>query len=176
MLGDHPAPDDFAGFLRNASEPGHATRNARILRHLLASCPVCRGRLEAMGWNARRLARLIHLSGRTGENDVIRDSAGYNYDHAFARTERIVGEFLAEPLPSSVAVGQLLLDLDQAPREEQISLLAKRLFGPWNDTKDLVRESPVTCERRRLKIHAAQSFEHAVELTKAPHYALQTPV
>src|SRR3954452_14766154 len=105
MLVDHPAPNDFAGFLRDASEPGHATRNARILRHLLASCPVCCGRLEALGWKARRLERLIYLPGKTSGTDVIQDSIGYNYDQAFARTERTVEDFLAESLPSSADIG-----------------------------------------------------------------------
>ncbi len=122
MLRDHPSPSDFEGFLRNASEPGHTTRNARVLRHLLASCRVCRGRLEALGWSASRLDRLIYLPGKADGRET-RERGGYNYDQAFARTERIIEDFLAEPRPSPVRVEQLLEELKLVPREQQISLL-----------------------------------------------------
>ena len=60
MFEEHPTVEELIGFLQDASRPGHAARNARILRHLLAECPACGGQLQAMGWPARRLERLVH--------------------------------------------------------------------------------------------------------------------
>jgi tetratricopeptide (TPR) repeat protein len=124
MLQDHPTTEDLEGFLRAASQRGHAVRNAVILRHLLASCPVCRNRLEAMGWPASRLVGLVYLpGGRQGDEtgDVRLRKNSYNYDRAFARTEQVVEEFLATAPPPSQPVEQLLAELDRAPRELQLA-------------------------------------------------------
>lgn len=121
---DHPTTEDLEGFLRDAAQRGHAVRNTAILRHLLASCRICRNRLEAMGWSASRLERLVYLPG--GKHEDGAESArfrksGYNYDQAFARAEQVVEEFLATVPPSLLTVAQLLEELDRTSRETQLA-------------------------------------------------------
>ena len=70
MLRDHPSTEDLEGFLRDASQRGHADRNAVILRHLLASCAVCRDRLTLLGWSGARLENLVYLPGGRPERVV----------------------------------------------------------------------------------------------------------
>src|SRR3954451_637389 len=126
MFQDHPTPDDWEGFLRNAFQPGRAARNALVLRHLLASCRICRGRLEAMGWSMNRLERLVYLPGRKLVDEGAAASSGeasYNYDQAFARTASVVGELLIAAPPLRIPTDQLLAELDQLPREAQIALV-----------------------------------------------------
>src|SRR4051812_35242554 len=120
----HPTTEDLEGFLRAASQPGHAERNARVLRHLLASCQLCRDRLQAMGWSSSRLERLVYLAGgRREEEEAQAWSAkkGYDYDRAFARTEQVVEEFLATAPPPSLPVERLLEELDHSTREAQLA-------------------------------------------------------
>src|SRR3954447_24281952 len=126
MFQDHPTPDDWEGFLRDASQPGRASRNALILRHLLASCQVCLGRLEVMGWSASRLDRLIYLPGHgLTEDDKAASSekSPYSYDRAFAKAESVVDELLAATPPLRVPADQLLAELDRLPREAQLALV-----------------------------------------------------
>lgn len=123
MLQDHPTVEDLTGFLRDAARPGHAARNAKILRHLLAECQVCHDRLDVMGWSGSRLEHLVYLPGRMdGREEQPRARAiGYNYDRAFARAEQAIDDFLAvSPLPR-MSPGQLLKELDQVPHDRQLA-------------------------------------------------------
>lgn len=121
MLRDHPTVEEFKGFIRDASRSGSAERNVRILRHLLAGCPVCRDQLQAMGWSPERLDRLVFLpgafSGLKGTLQVAQN--GYNYDGAFEKAETAVTRFLAaEPEPVE-RPEQLLAALDRISFLEQ---------------------------------------------------------
>ncbi|HYO13434.1 MAG TPA: tetratricopeptide repeat protein [Thermoanaerobaculia bacterium] len=121
MLRDHPTVEELKGFIRDASRPGNAVRNARILRHLLAGCPVCRDQLQVMGWSPERLDRLVFLpgafSGLRDDSKVAQN--GYNYDSAFERAETAVTRFLAsEPVPVEPPE-QLLAALDRISFPEQ---------------------------------------------------------
>jgi tetratricopeptide (TPR) repeat protein len=120
MLQDHPTSEDLDAFLRNASKPGRAARNARILRHLLASCPACRGRLEARGWSSSRLERLVYIPGQDQGVELVKPF--YNYDRAFAHVEQVVEEFLTQAPPAPLPVEQLLQELDRLPRAAQLAL------------------------------------------------------
>jgi len=123
MLQDHPTVEDLTGFLRDASRPGHAARNAKVLRHLLAECRVCHDRLDALGWSGSRLEHLVYLPGRMkGREEQSRARANvYNYDRAFARAEQAIDDFLAvAPLPR-MSPGQLLKELDQVPHDRQLA-------------------------------------------------------
>ncbi|HYX26399.1 MAG TPA: tetratricopeptide repeat protein [Thermoanaerobaculia bacterium] len=123
MFEDHPTVEDFAGFLQDASRLGHAARNARILRHLLAECPACRGQLQAMGWPARRLERLVHLPGSRNAQDESAAAAGFDYANAFARADEAVSDLLAATPQPAVPPGQLLEELDGTARDRQIALV-----------------------------------------------------
>jgi tetratricopeptide (TPR) repeat protein len=127
MLQDHPTIEDLEGFLQDASRRGHSARNAKVLRHLLADCRACHGRLEAAGWPKSRLERLVYLPGGMQEGESGFQQAGttlgYNYDRAFARAEQAVEEFLAVAPPPALLPVQLLQELDQRPYEAQLSLV-----------------------------------------------------
>src|SRR3982750_4442642 len=126
MFQDHPTPDDWEGFLRAAPQPGRAARNALVLRHLLASCRICRGRLEAMGWSMDRLERLVYLPGGKlagGSGASSPNQIHYNYDRAFAQAESSVDELLTTAPLSPEPVEKLLAQLDRVSREAQLALI-----------------------------------------------------
>jgi tetratricopeptide (TPR) repeat protein len=132
MLRDHPSVEEIKGFLRDASRPGNAARNARILRHLLAGCTVCRDQLQAMGWSPERLDRLVFLpgafSGLKGAPPAARN--GYNYDEAFAKAEQAVTSFLAaEPAPGEKPE-LLLAELDRiSPADQEGAVQEQERFA-----------------------------------------------
>jgi tetratricopeptide (TPR) repeat protein len=124
MLQNHPTIEDLEGFLRDASRPGHAARNAKILRHLLGDCQVCHERLSLMGWPASRLERLVHLPGSAEElKSRQTGKTGYNYDRAFTLAEQVIDGFLVTaPLPR-IAPEALLAELDRIPVGRQLQLV-----------------------------------------------------
>lgn len=136
MLQDHPTAEDFESFLRDASRPGHAARNARILRHLLADCPNCRNQLQASGWTGERLERLVYLPGRSSENH-----GGYDYGQAFARTEQAITDFLSAPPLPLEDPERLLVELDGAPRARQSSLVEDERFASPRLTQMILERS-----------------------------------
>lgn len=128
---EHPKAEDFKGFLRHASQSGHSGRNTRIVRHLLAGCPTCRDRLDAMGWPGNRLERLIHLSG-CEEVLELPGWSGYDYDPSFAKADQALLDFLApEPLPA-VSAEELLEELDRVPLDRQTAVVeeSERFASP----------------------------------------------
>lgn len=128
MLLDHPSAQDWEGFLKNPSRPGHTARNAKILRHLLAACTICRDRLQTMGWPSSRLERLVYLPGGEAGRQAA-PTNGYDYGQAFARAEQSVSDFLAEaPLPQ-VSPDRLLQELDEAPHERRAVMVQEERFA-----------------------------------------------
>ncbi|HEX3557378.1 MAG TPA: tetratricopeptide repeat protein [Thermoanaerobaculia bacterium] len=123
MFEDHPTVEDFTGFLQDASRPGHATRNAKILRHLLAECPACRGQLQAMGWPARRLERLVYLPGAQNGQTEPQAADGFNYMNAFARADRSVSDLLSATPQPAIPPGQLLEELDRTAPDRRAALV-----------------------------------------------------
>lgn len=119
MLNDHPTIEDLESFLQDASRPGHAARNAKILRHLLANCRICRDKLDVAGWSRNRLERLVYLPGGQYETETGR----YSYDHAFALTEQAVDDFLSVAPAPALAPEDLLREIDRHPHESQLSLV-----------------------------------------------------
>lgn len=122
MLQDHPMVEEFESFLRDASRPGHAARNAKILRHLLAACLTCRDRLDSVGWTSDRLDRLVYLPGGTSRADSpVNRKGAYDYGRAFAKAEQAITDFLTAAPPSAVDPEILLKELDRAPHELQLA-------------------------------------------------------
>lgn len=119
MLRDHPSVEDFESFLRSTSGPGTATRNARILRHLLAECSSCHHQLQDMGWGEQRLARLFLFPVDRDEQEVAERAASYDYSRAFASTEQALNAFFAEGKPPESTPEELLAELAPLPQDEQ---------------------------------------------------------
>jgi tetratricopeptide (TPR) repeat protein len=130
MLSNHPTASDFEGFLRSAPRPGTAAQNALVMRHLLADCDTCRGQLEAMGWDGRRLERLLYLPGAQPLEENRQKS--YNYDAAFAKAERAFEALLDEPHPTEQPIDKLWAELDSQTAEEQVRLVTteRRFLHP----------------------------------------------
>lgn len=120
MFENHPSGKDLESFLKSAS--GQATRasNAQVTRHLLAECAVCRGRLRAMGWDGKRLVRLIQLE----EGTPSPTAQSFDYSRAFAAAEQAVSALLT-PERQEVEPPEILLaeleSLPQAQRAQRVS-------------------------------------------------------
>ena len=117
MLRDHPTAEEFEGFLRSASGPGTAMRNARILRHLLVECSSCHHQLQEMGWGEQRLERLFRFP--VDRDEAVERAAPYNYGQAFAATEQALNAFFAQGRPSESTPEELLAELATLPQDEQ---------------------------------------------------------
>ena len=123
MANDHPSNEDLELFLNQSSRPANAARNARVVRHLLAECPDCRGHLREMGWPEERLERLLQISGsELDPSDSLPD--GYSYDRAFGKAERSLAAFFAPVRPLEEAPEHLLAELESLPTVEQIRRVA----------------------------------------------------
>ena len=146
MPKNHPTLEDFEGLLRHASRPSGA-RNARIVRHLLAACSACCDQLQAMGWPANRLTRLVHLPGGSEGLEAAASfaGAGHDYDEAFARADKAVSEFLATaPLPRE-DTRDLLAELAHHPLGSQELLLkSESRFASPQLAKELIERSHET--------------------------------
>src|SRR5689334_1968740 len=71
MWKDHPTVYDLKGFLQIATRSrGSALRNPSIVRHLLAGCPTCLDQLNSLGWDARRMERLVRLCTAEVSNEA----------------------------------------------------------------------------------------------------------
>lgn len=120
MWKDHPSAQDLEGFLRRASSSGAAVRNARVMRHLLAECPACWGRLSAMGWEEGRLARLLQVP--SDRDEPVGASQKYDYSTAFSGAERALDAFLAVGRPLAQPLDSLLAELSVLQVDEQMRL------------------------------------------------------
>ena len=140
MLRDHPTVEDLAGFLRSGSEPGTATRNAQVLRHLLADCSACRLQLRDMGWGDLRLERLFRFPvDREGQCGA-ETAAPYDYSRAFAAAEEKINATFAQELPAEISPKQLLAELALLPQDEQARQVTTR---PVRSQADLCSASRV---------------------------------
>lgn len=144
----HPNSIEFQAFLRDASRPGEAASNARIIRHLLAGCPACREQLSDMGWEGARLERLLTL--RAGEPGGFATFEPYDYSPAFAGAERALAAFFAQGRRPVAPAEELWAELSALTPEEQIRQVGRdrryaspELIQQWIDGSRAVRfESP----------------------------------
>jgi tetratricopeptide (TPR) repeat protein len=127
MLNDHPTAEDFEGFLLDPSRPGQGARNAQMVRHLLADCPICCEQLEMRGWPSSRLERMVHLAGDSSSYQEIQSERsaqnGYSYDRAFAKAEESVADFLMATPEPACSPEQLMAEMDAVSLESQERLL-----------------------------------------------------
>jgi tetratricopeptide (TPR) repeat protein len=121
MSNGHPSNEDLNLFL---SRPANTARNGRVVRHLLAECPACRGHLRQIGWPEERLERLLQIStSDLGDAEsglsAVRTSS---YDTAFGKAERSLDAFFVPVRALEEAPELLLAELESLTPVEQIRL------------------------------------------------------
>jgi tetratricopeptide (TPR) repeat protein len=144
MFDDHPTVQDFEGFLGNPSRPAGSARNPKILRHLLAECPDCRARLDALGWSQHRLSLLTLRDGDLfhEEPSTPRAGNGYDYDHAFAAVDQAVAALLTQEKPAETPADALMAELLELPTNYQSQHVAgQSRFGSPPFIRLLIHES-----------------------------------
>lgn len=119
MFSRHPDSDDFRSFLKGVSRSAGAMQ---IVRHLLGDCSVCRERLNEMGWDSRRLERLLYMSSL--EQEPSPGSSRYSYDAAFAKADKSLAAFFEPARPLEGAVEELWNEIASLPGEEQLRRVA----------------------------------------------------
>lgn len=163
MWKDHPSAEDLEGFLYKASGSGAAVRNARVMRHLLAECPACWQRLTAMGWEERRLARLLQVPA--DRDEPVGASESYDYSAAFSGAERALDAFLAVGQPVAQPVESLLAELSARQVDEQMRLVAEdSRFAHPEVVRSLVERSHAArYEDPGLMLHLARLAQIAAD-------------
>lgn len=169
----HPSVAQFEVFLRDARRPADAASHARIIRHLLAGCPTCREQLNQMGWEARRLERLLTL--RAAEPETAGAFEPYDYSNAFAGAERALTAYFAQGRTPTASAESLWAELAALSPEEQVRRVEtdRRFANPeliqrWIDGSRVVRfEDPEKIfQLAHLACLAAESC--SVEETGSP--------
>lgn len=120
MSADHLSTHEFARFLRNAKEPGSASRNKRLVRHLLQACVPCQESLQR----------------------AVAQQARYEYGGSFGGAERSLAEFFARESQGDASPSELLAELSALPQEEQAARVAAGgRFASPGFARHLVNES-----------------------------------
>jgi tetratricopeptide (TPR) repeat protein len=166
MFEDHPSGKDLESFLKGAS--GQVTRagSAQVTRHLLSECAVCRGRLRAMGWDGKRLVRLIQIEEEWAPSPT---AQSFDYSRAFAAAEQAVAAFLTPErqeteTPESLLAGLEALTLDQQVRR----VSADARFATPGVVKSLIdRSHKVRYQDADTMLHFAQLARLAAEVCPA---------
>ncbi|HKH46273.1 MAG TPA: hypothetical protein VKM72_16555 [Thermoanaerobaculia bacterium] len=164
---DHPTVKDFEGFLRSASGPGMAARNARVLRHLLAECSSCRHRLDDLGWGESRLERLFRFPVEREEQNLTETASPYDYSQAFAATEQALSAFFAQGRPAESTPEELLAELLPLPQEEQVRWVTthNRFANPRLIQQLVEMSDAVRYENAARMVHLANLARLAAEVS-----------
>jgi tetratricopeptide (TPR) repeat protein len=117
---DHPSTQDFETFLH---QPVGEARNPAIVSHLLAGCDTCRRSLEALGWSADRLGRLVELPAGFLRGDGPAPASRVDYSRAFAASERAVTAMFSREQPSRISADELWAELSLLEPAEQVRLV-----------------------------------------------------
>ena len=131
---DHPTAEDFERFLQASPRPSNAQCKSLVVRHLLKECGVCRETLDELRGGRALLSRLLEVPLPQTEPGDSGPSRVYNYDWAFARTERAVAASLAHGGPAR-GLPERLAELYRLPEGEQLRRVS--LGGRFSDP-DLV--------------------------------------
>lgn len=104
----------------------------QVVQHLLADCTTCREKLLELGWDDRRLERLLYVGGwhRSEESPAV--DSRYNYDKAFAKADNSLTAFFAPVKPLQETVEDLFAEIMSLPVEGQARRVAqdKRFASP----------------------------------------------
>src|SRR3954469_3786153 len=129
MFSRHPEAGDFRAFLKGASRPACSML---VVQHLLADCLTCREKLLELGWDDRRLERLLYVGGGYKSEELPAAETHYNYETAFARADSSLTAFFAPVKPLQEAVEDLFAEIMLLPVEEQACRVSqdKRFASP----------------------------------------------
>jgi len=144
---NHPTAEDFERFLQASPHPSNAGQNARVVCHLLNGCETCRQTLAELRGGQALLARLLEFPLPQAELGGPGSSRSYNYDWAFARTERAVAASLAHGGPLR-GLPERLAELYRMPEGEQLRRVS--LGGRFADP-DLVETLIERCHAARYQ-------------------------
>ena len=120
MFSRHPDVDELQTFLKGASRSAGAMQ---IVRHLLDDCSICRERLCEMGWDTKRLERLLYISSLKREAPMAAHQ--HNYDAAFAKADRALAAFFAPAQALEGAVENLVAEVMSLAAEERLLRVAQ---------------------------------------------------
>ncbi len=156
MFTHHPTRSDLEVFLRDAPRAAART-NSFVIRHLLAGCHACREHLDNLGWERRRLERLLQL--RPGSLEDSNTSIGFDYSQAFSGAERALAAFFAQGQPPEFSVDELRVELDSLVAEEQIRRVSTdRRFANPELVKQLIDAS------QAVRFHDPEKLLHYAHL------------
>jgi tetratricopeptide (TPR) repeat protein len=161
MFEEHPSGKDLESFLKGASGQVARAGNAQVIRHLLSECAVCRGRLLAMGWNGKRLVRLIQIE----EGTQSLTAQSFDYSRAFAATEQAVAALLTPERPEAETPESLLAGLGALPPDQQIRRVSTdgRFAAPGVVKSLIDRSHKVRYKDADAMLHFAQLARLAAE-------------
>ena len=162
---DHPTSEDFERFLQYSPRPSHRERNAQIVRHLLLDCEVCHQTLRELQAESALLARLLETPLPRTEGGGTVPSKSYNYDWAFARTERVVAASLAHGGPARGLL-EPLTELSRLPEGEQIRKVSQggRFTDPDFIETLVERSHAARYQSPKKTLHLANLARLAVEV------------
>jgi tetratricopeptide (TPR) repeat protein len=163
-LENHPTAEDFECFLQASSRPSNAHYNALVIRHLLRDCQICRETLGRLRGGQALLARLLEAPLPQMEPSDSEAVRSYNYDWAFARTERVVAASLAQGGPSQ-GLPERLAELYRLPEGEQLRRVS---LGVRFADPDLVETLIGRCHAARY-----QSPKKMLHLGRLAHLAAE---
>jgi len=156
MFTHHPTRADLEVFLHDAPRAAVRT-NSFVIRHLLAGCHACREHLDNLGWERRRLERLLQL--RPGSLEDSNTSSGFDYSQAFSGAERALAAFFAQGRPSEISADELRAELDSLVAEEQIRRVSTdRRFASPELVKQLIDGS------QAVRFHDPEKLLHLAHL------------
>jgi tetratricopeptide (TPR) repeat protein len=118
MFAVHPSAEDFERFLRGSSRSVDPMRNAQVMRHLLGKCAICQDRLEAIGWSAGRLARLLQPASEAELTETPAKQP-YDYSKAFTASAEAVSAFLIPEPEAAIPAPVLWAEFEALPAEER---------------------------------------------------------
>ena len=162
MFEDHPSGKDLESFLKGASGQVARTGNAQVIRHLLSECAVCRGRLRDMGWDGKRLVRLIQIEGEGTPSPMAQN---FDYSRAFAAAEQAVSALLMPERQEAETPESLLEELAALPPAQQVQRVSNggRFATPSMVRSLIDRSHKVRYQDAETMLHFAQLARLAAE-------------
>lgn len=156
MFTDHPTRTDLEAFLHDPTRVAART-NSLVVRHLLAGCPACGEHFDSLGWERRRLERLLQL--RPGLPADSENDGRFDYSQAFSGAERALAAFFAKGRPAEASADELQAELSSLTAEEQVRRAGSdRRFANPELVKQLIEAS------QAVRFHDPEKLLHLAHL------------